>query len=238
MGEIMVLKSGEGAGIFGGAFAGSVDRQSGQGVLPARPSAAIANFLLHIAGEKPPRVGRDHVTALVLGDQVFELLPKVREKLPRAAAIKPIQLRLRHQKDAAQNKVGDTVGMRLRIDQGQCRPPAAAKDNPVVNIKPVADHLDVAHQMPCRVVLHAGMGPRTPASALVKQDDPVVIRVKIAPHRRAAPAPRSAMQHHNRLPVRVAALLHIDSVPLTHRQHALIERVNPGIKMRCCAVLS
>jgi len=86
--------------------------------------------------------------------------------------------------------------------------------------------------MPCGVILYARMGPRPPAAALIKQNDPVVIGVEIAPHRRAASAPGSAMQYDHWLAVRVAALLHINAVPLADRHDTLIKRVNPRIKMR------
>ena len=40
------------------------------------------------------------------------------------------------------------------------------------------------------------------------------------------------MQHHHRLAVRVAALLDIDPVPIAHLDHALVEGLDGGMKMR------
>ena len=72
----------------------------------------------------------------------------------------------------------------------------------------------------------------TPAtSALIKQNDPPHLRVKIAPHRRATSAARPTVQHHNGDTVRVSALFDIDIMTLPHGQHTLVERVNGRIKI-------
>jgi hypothetical protein len=56
-------------------------------------------------------------------------------------------------------------------------------------------------------------------------------RVKIAAHRRAAPAPRPAVQHHNRHALGVAALLNIDAMALPNVNHALIEGFDRRVKI-------
>jgi hypothetical protein len=63
-------------------------------------------------------------------------------------------------------------------------------------------------------------------------------RVKVTPHSGAASAARPAMQYNNRRPVRVSALFDVKPMPVAHLDHALIERIDPRVKMRHCAVLS
>jgi len=46
------------------------------------------------------------------------------------------------------------------------------------------------------------------------------------------------MEHDDRDPAGPPALLHIDPVPVPHIQHALVERVDRGIKMTACAAMS
>ena len=75
------------------------------------------------------------------------------------------------------------------------------------------------------------MGARTATSALVKQHDPVMQRIKIAPHRRAAPAPRPTVQHQNWRALGVAALFNIDAMPLPNINHALIEGFDRRVKI-------
>jgi hypothetical protein len=69
------------------------------------------------------------------------------------------------------------------------------------------------------------MGPRPPAAPLIEQNNPVHRRIKIPPHRRAAPTTRPAMHDQNRHPIGVATLFKINPVPAPNLQHLLIKRV-------------
>ena len=91
----------------------------------------------------------------------------------------------------------------------------------------------------CQVVLcnNAGMGTRPAAAALVEQNHPIDVRIEVAPHRRAAAAPRTTMQHQHRDTFRIAALFHIDLVALANVEHPLFERVDRRIKILNCALL-
>jgi hypothetical protein len=75
------------------------------------------------------------------------------------------------------------------------------------------------------------MGARAATTALVKQHDPVMQRVKIAPHRRAAPAPWPAVQDQNRHALGVAALFNVDAMALPNVDHALIEGFDRRVKI-------
>ena len=86
--------------------------------------------------------------------------------------------------------------------------------------------------------MDAGMGPRPPAAALIEQDHTEHAGVEIPPHRRAASAPGAPVQHHHGNAMRIAALLDINAMPVTHVDHALIERVNRRVKKFDCALLA
>ena len=225
--EIVILQPGEGAGIVGGAFPGRpVGLERGQRILPRRPGPGIAGLDDQVAREQPAVIGGDQVAALVLGDRRHEAVPDIGPEQAGAAAIEPVEFGPGHQEHPAQRQVGRPVGMRLGIDQRQRRAPRAAEHDPAADPQGGADRLHVRDQIPGGVGGDAGMGPRPAAAALVEQHHPIGRRVEVPPHRRAAAAPRPAMDHDHRDPVRVAALFHIDPVPAADVQHALIEGVD------------
>ena len=161
-------------------------------------------------------IGADHVVAFGFGNDRHEARPGFGPEPARAAAIEPVEFRLRHQEDAAQDQLQHPVGMFLSIDKRQRRPPAAAEHAPRIDAKRAADAFDILDQMPGRVVLDRRMRARPPAAALVEQDNPEDAWVEIAPHRRAAAATGAAMQHHDGHAIRVAALFDIDLMSLAH----------------------
>ena len=183
-------------------------------------------------------VGGDQIITLVTRDGIGEPGPQLGKKLPGTAAVKPVQLFASHKKDAAQHQIGRPLGMGDCVNQRQRRTPAAAEHHPAIDAQRLADHLDIGDQMPCRVLDHTRMRPRPPAPALVEQDHAIHCRIEIAPHRRAASAPRTAMQHHHGYSLRIATLFDINAVPVTHVDHPLIERVDRRVQKFDCALLA
>ena len=61
--------------------------------------------------------------------------------------------------------------------------------------------------------------------------------IEVSPRRRAAPATRAAVQHHDRYPFGIAALFEVDLMALPDRKHPLIERVDRRIKILNSAFL-
>jgi len=100
-----------------------------------------------------------------------------------------------------------------------------------------SDQFNIRHQMPRRIVDNARMWSRPPATALVEQHNAINIRVKIPPHRRAAPATWPTVQNDNRYPFRISSLFHINGMTIAHIKHPLIKRINAGVQMRNCALL-
>ena len=200
-----------------------------QRIFPVRPSAAKPGFLHQIAGKQPSVISVNQVFPLSWRDRVDKPRPKFRKERPRPAAIKPIKFCLGHQKHAAQNQLRNTQGMRKRVNQRQRRPPAATEHDKPINPQCAANGLDILHQMPGGIFLDAGMWPRPATAPLIKQNYPENIGIKIPPHRRAAPTPRPAMQHDDRNPPWIAALLDINPVPAANIHHPLIKGINGGV---------
>ena len=74
------------------------------------------------------------------------------------------------------------------------------------------------------------MRPRAPATALIEQNDAIVFRIKIAPHRRTTAATWSSVKHNHWDAVTSSALLDIDPVPVANVHHPLIEWVDRRIE--------
>ena len=79
------------------------------------------------------------------------------------------------------------------------------------------------------IVALAGVRRAPPAVALVELHDAVCRRVEEAARPRRAARARPAVQHHRRLPVRVAGGLPVDGVPVADVEHALCVRLYRGI---------
>jgi hypothetical protein len=182
-------------------------------------------------------IGGNQIALFVLGHGIAKLGPKFGKEHPRAAAIKPLQFAGHRQEHPAQHHMTHPHRMADRIDQRQRRPPRAAKQDEPLDAQRGAYRLDIADQMPGGVVFYHRMGARAPAAALIEQHHAKHRRVKIPPHRRAAPAPRPAMQHQNRHAIGAAALFDIDAVAIAHIHHALIEGFDRRIKIFNCALL-
>ena len=69
------------------------------------------------------------------------------------------------------------------------------------------------------------------AAALIKQDDPVARRIMALAQKWRNPAPRPAVQHHNRHALGVAALFNIDAMALPNVDHPLIEGFDRRVKI-------
>ncbi|MPL60841.1 hypothetical protein SDC9_06403 [bioreactor metagenome] len=239
MAEIMVLEAGEGAGVIGRGLAREpVVIHRGKGVFPHRPVPAEARLLGVIAREQPLVIGRDQVAAFVFRDRPGEALPQIGEELPRAAAIEPVELAAHGKEDPAQHQRIDPLGVGFGVKQRQRRAPAAAEDDPAAQPEREADLLHVGDQIPAGVPCHRGMRARQTAAALVEKNHPIMRRIKEPPHRRAASAPRPAMAHHHRAPLRMARLLDIDPMAIAHVEHALVEGLDRRVEKGAgCAFL-
>ena len=124
--------------------------------------------------------------------------------MARATTIKPIEFRLVHQEHAPQHQGHCAIRMRLGIEQRKGRAPAAAKNDPFVDVQRMPNDFHVIDQMPCRVRRHTGMRARPATAALIEQYDAIDVGIKISPHRRATAATRTAMHNDNRQTVWIA----------------------------------
>ena len=94
----------------------------------------------------------------------------------------------------------------------------------------LANALDVGDEIPRRIVCEFGARRGTSASALIEQHDAVVLRIEEAPAFRIASRAGATVQKHNRLAVRIAALLVIQRMQIRHGEHAVIVGLDIGIQ--------
>src|SRR5690606_2371346 len=122
------------------------------------------------------------------------------------------------------------TGMGQTVMQRQRGAPGATEQGPVHDAEMAPQGFHVGEQVIEGVVVEAGIGRRTTGTALVKQDDAPVRRIEKTALYRAASTARSAMQHHHRHAMGVAALLYIKVMATFHRQDKLVEWLDLGIQ--------
>ena len=236
--EVMVFQPGKRPGIVYRSLAHRpVMLRRCQSILPLGPGSGKAGLDHDVAREQPTVIGRDQVAVLFFGDDIRETSPQVRPEGSGPAAIEPVQFALHRQKDAPQDKAANPIRIRLCIDKCQRGAPASTEERQLLDVERLSDPLDIRDEMPGRVRHHRRMRARPATPTLIKQDDPVVRRVEVAPHCRGRAAAGTAVQDHNRRPIRVAALLHVDLVPIANTHHPLIEWFDLRIKISACALL-
>ena len=196
-----------------------VRQQVQAAALIAAPGACRLQALGRVGTEHPLGIGAEQIAPLLGRDRRHQLGVRLREK-PAHAIEEPVQLGRRAQEDAAQDKAGAALRMRLAVGQCQRRTPGAAKHQPALNAHQLTQALDVGHQVRRGVVAGLAQRGRLPGAALVKQHDAVVGWVKKLPMRLGQTGPRAAVQKQHRHPLRVAALLPVQGVQGVDRQVA------------------
>src|SRR3954466_5277088 len=83
----------------------------------------------------------------------------------------------------------------------------------------LAQGLDVGDEVPGGVVDQAAVRLALAAAALIEQDDAVFARVEEAPHAGLGAAAGAAVQEHDRLPLRIAGFLPINTMDVRNPEH-------------------
>ena len=102
--------------------------------------------------------------------------------------------------------------MGLCVKQAQRRSPGAAEHVPTVDFEMGAQRFDVGHQIVRRVAADLAQRTRPAGTALVEDDDPIMLRVKKASVQRRCAGARPTMEENHRRALRVAAFLEIERV--------------------------
>src|SRR5688572_10857680 len=105
--------------------------------------------------------------------------------------------------------------MRLRVGERERAAPRASEHQPALDAVQGAQPLDVGHEVPGRVGVEAGIGPRAPAPPLVEQEQPIAVGVEELPMNGAASAARSAMEEDGGLSLRISAEFPIDRMAVS-----------------------
>jgi hypothetical protein len=135
-----------------------------------------------------------------------ELAPRL-GKHARHPVQEPVDLGRRREEDAAQHEAQHALGVRLRVQQRERRPPRAAEQKPALDAKMLAQPLDVVDQVRGRVVGDLRGRRRAAGTALVVEDDPPERRIVVAADGAAGCRRRAAVHEEQRHAGGVAALL-------------------------------
>ena len=209
---------------------GRVDLQETRRAFPDAPCARCRQPRGLIVGSQASVIGGDQVVPFGFRDRREIRFPCIGKQPRRAFLVEPFQFPASQHEDAAQHQFGDPLRMRLRICQGQGRAPAATEHLPAFDAQGFAQPLDVVDEVPRGVVDKVGVRHRTPAAALVEQNDAVLGRIVESPHLRAASGAGTAMQQHHGFALRIAALFVIERVARIDCQPAGVVGLDVGIQ--------
>src|SRR5205085_11455347 len=104
------------------------------------------------------------------------------------------------------------LGMRHRVREPERAAPTAAEHDPAPNAEILADLLDIADQVPGRVLPQLGMRRAPAGAALVEQRHAIMAGIEEAPITGREPAAGPAVQEEHRHTFGIADLLDIDRV--------------------------
>src|ERR1700679_3774613 len=120
--------------------------------------------------------------------------PGIRIEDGSATLIKPVDLLLAEKEDAAQDEFGNAIGMHFGISKGEGRTPGSAEYLPMLNAEVFAEFLDIGDKIPGGIGFKGRIRCALAASALIKDDDVVFLRVKSAALFRIGTAAWTTMQ--------------------------------------------
>jgi hypothetical protein len=205
--------------------------QEGDGLaLPSAPCLGGGEPGRRVRVRQPPLVGGHQVLAFRLRYRRQEIPPFVRVNLRRAVAIEPVELGLAEGEDAAQDQLGDSLGVGFGISESERRAPGAAEHHPAFVAGLLAEPLDIVDQMPGGVGFEAGMGGGAAAAALVEEQDVVARRVELTAMIGAAAGAGAAVKEDDRLRARSPAALPVEAVAVADFEPARIIRLDRGVE--------
>src|SRR5215213_6937908 len=121
--------------------------------------------------------------------------------------------------------------MGFRIGQAESRAPRNPQNGPALEAVQAAQSFDVGQEMRGRVAGEVGaglarQGAASPRPALVEQDDPVRVRIKVAARTRGEADPGPAVKVESRQASRISAALPVHPVPITRVEIAAVVRLD------------
>lgn len=186
-----------------------VGAQRGGAALPGRPGLGGVHLGDLVATGQALVEGRQQVAALFRRDRRDIVFPIVREQAAGAFLVEPVDVLRTAEEDAAQDQRMDPLGMGLRVGQRQGRAPGTAEQHPLLDTQVLAQALHVRHQLPGAVLLQAGVGRGTAATALVEGDDTVEVGIEEATRQGIATGAGAAVDEDDRQSVRRTAFVGI-----------------------------
>src|SRR6185437_13126963 len=180
--------------------------------LPSAPDLGRRKLHSVVRAGQAAVIGGEQIITLSFRDVSKVGLPGVGKEDGRAALIKPVDLLLAQEKDAAQDDFRDALGMSLAIGEGESGTPRPAEDLPMRDAEVLTDFLNIGDQVPGGVCFQRRIRRALAASALVKIHDAIFFRMKKTALLGIRAAAGTAVKKNHRLAGRVAAFLEIDLV--------------------------
>src|SRR6185437_7565884 len=180
--------------------------------LPSAPDLGRRKLHSVVRAGEAAVIGGEQIIALSFRDVSKVRLPGVGKEDGSAALVKPVNLLLANQEDAAQDDFRHALGMSLAIGEGESGTPRSAKDLPALNAEVLANFFDVRDQVPGGVCFQGRIRRALAASALVKIHDAVFFRMEEAALLGVRAAAGTAVKKNHRLAGGIAAFLEIDLV--------------------------
>jgi len=144
---------------------------------------------------------------------------------------KPIELLFASHEHTAKDDPKTSLRITLGVNERECCPPGTAEHQPHFNAQKRAQCFNIVHKVVGGVVGDVGIRRGPPSAALIKQDDPVVRRIKKPAMVRRRSGTGAAMEEDYRLAERIAGLFPIKGMAAADREHAMIEGFDPRIKV-------
>jgi hypothetical protein len=198
---------------------------------PCRPGLGRLLPDLGIRGGKPFVVGLDEVVSFGQRDGSEEFFEEVGKKMVGAILIKPAELFLPREENAAHDERLDSGGMSLGVSESQRTAPRTTEDDPAIDMEVAPKLFNVGDEIPGSILFQASMGGRFAASPLVKEDDPVEVGIEEGAVGGIGAASRAAVKKENRPSLRIARLFPIEVVDRRNLQAAALIRLDRGIAL-------
>src|SRR6185437_12213008 len=180
--------------------------------LPSAPDLGRRKLHSVVRAGQAAVIGREQIIALSLRDVSKVRLPGIGKEDGSAALVKPVNLLLANQEDAAQDDFRHAMRMSLAIGKSQRGAPRPAEDLPAINAEVLADFFNVGDQVPGGVGFQRRIRRALAASALVKIHDAVFFRMEEAALLGIRAAAGTSVKKNYRLAGGMATFLKVDFV--------------------------
>jgi len=171
------------------------------------------------------------VTTFLSRDWLQVVLPEIRVDFACAMLIEPVDFLLAQHENSAQDDFRRALRVGLAVSKRQCAAPGTAEYLPFFYLQSRTQNLYVVDQVPGCIVIQVGMRCALAAATLIKQHNPIDIRIPEAAHSWRTATPRATVQEHNRLAMGITRLFIIELVTAANLKKASADGFDGRIKL-------